>query len=157
MDGPARRGGRGIPLRPSPDLVIMTDAVRVVAAVFQRDGTVLACHRSPARPAGGRWEFPGGKIEADESPQLALRREILEELSVSIMVGPLLDTSTTIVDGVPIELSCFLVEEFDPVPEHSTDHDQLLWCRAADLSAMDFAEPDLPAVRLLVAMFPSSY
>lgn len=132
----------------------MTDAVRVVAAVFQRDGVVLACHRSKDRSAGGRWEFPGGKIESGESPALALRREILEELSVSIMVGPLLDTSTTIVDGLPIELSCFLVEEFDPAPEHSTDHDQLRWCRPADLPDMDFAEPDLPTVRLLAAMFP---
>lgn len=131
----------------------MDDAVRVVAAVFQRDSMVLACHRLPDLSAGGRWEFPGGKINGEEPPRQALRREILEELAVSIMVGPLLDTTTTIVDGRPIELSCFLVEEFDPVPSHSTDHDQLLWCRAADLPSMDFTEPDLPAVRLLTAMF----
>ncbi|MBO0812048.1 MAG: (deoxy)nucleoside triphosphate pyrophosphohydrolase [Microlunatus sp.] len=125
------------------------DPVRVVAAVFRRDGAVLACRRSPGRASGGRWEFPGGKIESGESGRDALRREILEELGVRITVGPLLDTSTTIVDGRAIELSCFLIEDFDPVPEHSTDHDQLRWLQPAALPELDFAEPDLAAVRLL--------
>lgn len=127
------------------------DPVRVAAAVFRRDGAVLACRRSPCRASGGRWEFPGGKIESGESGRDALRREILEELGVTITVGPLLDTSTTIVDGRAIELSCFLVEEFDPIPERSTDHDQLRWLQPAALPELDFADPDLPAVRLLTS------
>lgn len=127
----------------------MNQAVRVVAAVFCKDGLVLACRRNADRAEGGRWEFPGGKIESGESPQQALRREILEELAVSIVVGDHLDTSTTIVDGRPIQLSCFLVERFSPDPVRSTDHDQLSWCAPESLPGLDFAEPDLAAVRLL--------
>lgn len=127
----------------------MGQPVRVVAAVLRKDGRVLACRRSAERSAGGRWEFPGGKIEPGESAQEALRREISEELGVTIIVGEHLDTSTTSVDGTPIQLSCFLVDQFDRDPRHSTDHDQLRWCAPQDLLGLDFAEPDLPAVRLL--------
>ena len=133
----------------------MDQPVRVVAAVLRRGGRVLSCRRSTDRSAGGRWEFPGGKIEPGESAQQALQREIAEELGVVIMVGELLDTTTTIVDGTPIELTCFLVDEFCPEPAASTDHDQLCWCPPERLPALDFAEPDLPAVRLLA--YPSDH
>jgi 8-oxo-dGTP diphosphatase len=130
---------------------LITEPVRVVAAVFRRDGLVLACRRAADRPAGGRWEFPGGKIEPGETPQQALCREIGEELGVAITVGALLDISRTNIGDTTIELSCYLVEQFHPDPVISTDHDQLAWRQPADLPTMDFAEPDLPAVRLIAS------
>jgi 8-oxo-dGTP diphosphatase len=129
----------------------MISSVRVVAAVFIRDGRVLACRRRPELSAGGRWEFPGGKIETGETGQDALRREIAEELGVQITVERQLDSSTTVVDGRPIELHCYLVADFEPDPVASTDHDQLLWCPADRLADLAWAEPDLPAVRLIAA------
>jgi 8-oxo-dGTP diphosphatase len=60
--------------------------VLVVAAAIVRDGQVLAGQRAyPARLAG-RWEFPGGKVEAGEAPRDALAREIREELGVEVAV-----------------------------------------------------------------------
>lgn len=115
-----------------------------------RDGDrVLACRRRPEKAAGGKWEFPGGKIEPGEDAATALAREIREELGVEVTVGDELTRDDTVVSGRSIRLICLFATLRGPRPEHSTDHDRLEWVRAAELPALDWAEPDLPAVRLL--------
>ncbi|MFL0580054.1 (deoxy)nucleoside triphosphate pyrophosphohydrolase [Dietzia sp. 179-F 9C3 NHS] len=128
----------------------MTDALVVAAAVSVRDGTVLACRRAPHKTAPGKWEFPGGKVEPGESAEVALARELHEELGVEAAVGGLLDRSTTRVGGTDIELACYWVT-LTAAPVTSTDHDEIRWQPQADLDQLDWAEPDLPAVRILVA------
>lgn len=128
----------------------MSRTIRVVAAVFTRDGRVLACRRSPERSAGGQWEFPGGKIEDGETPPQALRREIREELDVLITVGELLDRTVTRVGQESIDLAGYRVDT-DDEPISSTDHDQLRWLRPDDLLELDWAEPDLPIVQILTS------
>lgn len=132
----------------------MTQTLRVVAAVIVVDGTVLACRRSPGKSAGGQWEFPGGKVEIDETPADALVREIKEELSTSIVVGELLDRSVTALESVAIDLSCYAASLVDTAPTHSIDHDALRWVSRAELDDLEWAEPDLPMVRLLHRILP---
>lgn len=120
----------------------------MVAAVFYREGQVLACKRAPGKSAAGKWEFPGGKIDDDETPELALSREIREELAISISVGALVDRTSTPVGDLDIDLACYLVSS-DEVPSHSTDHDELRWLPVDALSDLDWAAPDLPAVAVL--------
>jgi len=122
--------------------------IEVVAAVFYRDGEVLACRRAPGKSAAGRWEFPGGKIDDDETPGRALVREIREELGISISVGELVDRSVTPVGDLNIDLACYLVSSAE-VPTHSTDHDELRWLPVSELGSLDWAAPDLPAVAVL--------
>ena len=63
----------------------MTAAVRVVAAVLRDErGRVLIAQRPAGKHMAGYWEFPGGKIAAGESSEQALRRELAEELGVSL-------------------------------------------------------------------------
>lgn len=63
--------------------------IRVLAAVIERDGKLLLCQRPAHKRHGGLWEFPGGKIENDETELEAARRELLEELGVNVQtVGP---------------------------------------------------------------------
>ncbi|GAB3581918.1 (deoxy)nucleoside triphosphate pyrophosphohydrolase [Leifsonia lichenia] len=127
------------------------EPLEVVAAVVVRDGRVLACRRAPGKDAAGLWEFPGGKVEAGETPETALVREIREELGVGIRVGGLIDRSVTQSGGLSIDLACYRAELTDDVPSHSTDHDALLWVRTTELAALEWAAADMPAVRILTA------
>lgn len=61
--------------------------IRVVLAWLVRDGRVLLTRRPPGTPLAGLWEFPGGKVEAGETPQAALIRELEEEIGVTVTVG----------------------------------------------------------------------
>jgi 8-oxo-dGTP diphosphatase len=64
--------------------------IEVVAGVLVRGDCVLACQRPPGGHHPGKWEFPGGKVEAGESLQQALQRELREELDIDVTVGPAL-------------------------------------------------------------------
>ena len=63
---------------------------RVSAAVVEEEGRVLITRRNPNDSLGGYWEFPGGKIEGEETPQECLEREILEELGVESKAGKII-------------------------------------------------------------------
>lgn len=59
----------------------------VVAGVIERDGKILICRRRKDQAHALKWEFPGGKVEAGESPEVALARELREELGIEATVG----------------------------------------------------------------------
>jgi len=120
--------------------------VRVVGAIIERDGTVFAARRSPERSAGGLWEFPGGKVEADETPEHALRRELREELGIDATIGRFLDRSVSEVDGTRIELSCYETMLTGPEPTRSTDHDALMWIALDQLNELTWAPGDIPII-----------
>jgi 8-oxo-dGTP diphosphatase len=61
--------------------------VVVVAAIIVRDGRVLACQRRRDGKFALKWEFPGGKVQAGESPEAALERELHEELNIRALIG----------------------------------------------------------------------
>ncbi|GAA4284404.1 (deoxy)nucleoside triphosphate pyrophosphohydrolase [Brevibacterium daeguense] len=124
----------------------MSRHIEVVAGVFVDDGRILACRRAPGKSAEGRWEFPGGKVEADETPQDALVRELSEEMSVTVAVGELLDRSATPVGDTTIDLACYFIADSSETPRHSTDHDLIRWLAPEELDTVHWADPDLPAV-----------
>ncbi|WP_082516409.1 (deoxy)nucleoside triphosphate pyrophosphohydrolase [Microbacterium sp. Leaf436] len=129
----------------------MAIVLRVVAAVIQDGDQFLACRRRPGKASGGRWEFPGGKVEDGESAAEALRREIQEELAISIRVLGELTTDETLVGDLVIRLTCLRAELEGPRPTQSTDHDSLAWVAARALEHLHWAEPDWPAVKILIA------
>jgi 8-oxo-dGTP diphosphatase len=126
-----------------------SSALEVAAAIIEQDGLVLACRRNSDRALGGKWEFPGGKLEPGESPSQALVREIHEELGVHVAVTGALTTDDTLVGSQIIRLICLRAELLGSRPEVSTDHDDLRWVRREELPDLDWADADLPAVRLL--------
>ena len=65
----------------------MSAPIPVVAGAVERAGRWLLCRRPLHKARGGQWEFPGGKLEAGESAQQALERELREELGIEILSG----------------------------------------------------------------------
>jgi len=64
----------------------------VTAAILRRDRSVLITKRPESSRHGGMWEFPGGKLDPNESPQEGLRRELMEELGIDSEVGDIFET-----------------------------------------------------------------
>lgn len=88
--------------------------VRVVAAVIKAvnengEPIIFATQRGYGDFKGG-WEFPGGKIEAGETPQQALKREIMEELDTEVTVGELIDTVEYDYPTFHLSMDCFWCE-----------------------------------------------
>jgi 8-oxo-dGTP diphosphatase len=128
--------------------------VLVVAAIIERaDGRFLVGRRAAHKASAGLWEFPGGKPELGESEPAALEREIFEELGVAVRVLRLFDRSVTEVAGVAIELACYACELVGAEPAASTDHDELRWVSHGELAGLEWAEPDLPAVKRITMPF----
>lgn len=111
--------------------------MQVVAAVISDGSKVMVARRASGRSHAGLWEFPGGKVEADETPTAALVREIREELSLEIAVGRHL---VTVGDGL-LELSAYraVVQGGSPVLH---DHDALVWLERQELFQLEMPELD---------------
>lgn len=88
--------------------------IRVVAAVIKAENekgqpVIFATQRGYGELKGG-WEFPGGKIEEGETPQKALKREIMEELDTEIVIGKLIDTIEYDYPTFHLSMDCFWCE-----------------------------------------------
>jgi len=122
----------------------------VCGVIFDSLGKVLSCRRDLQRHLGGKWEFPGGKVHAGETPQDALLREIREELGIGVVVGEVLESVVEWTDGeVSICLTGFRCEitEGEPV---ALEHEEIRWCEISELRDLDWAEADVPLVDELV-------
>jgi len=124
--------------------------IPVVCAIFISDSRVLAVRRSNKMTLTGFWEFPGGKIEKGESEEESLKREIQEELNLTIEVGEsLTPTEYSYEDGKVIRLIPFLVREFSG-GFRLAEHDDLAWLGLNELLNVNWAQADIPIVKELI-------
>ncbi|MBE6239606.1 MAG: (deoxy)nucleoside triphosphate pyrophosphohydrolase [Bacteroidales bacterium] len=114
--------------------------IEVVAAIIIKDGKVFATQRGYGEWQGW-WEFPGGKIEAGESPEAALVREIREELDADIEVGELLETVEWDYPKFHLTMHCFvcsLVSE----SMHLNEHEAAAWLTRETIHSVKWLPAD---------------
>lgn len=119
----------------------------VAAALIVRDDQVLIGQRRPDQVMALKWEFPGGKIEAGESPQQALARELHEELGIHCVVGPAVTrVRHNYRHGGAVDLQFFVVREFTgEIQSHI--YNEVRWVNLGNLPEYDFLAADLGLIR----------
>lgn len=127
----------------------MKKHIDVVGAVLMRDNLVLAAQRSELMSLPLLWEFPGGKIEPGESPQTALKRELREELGVQATVGDQVETTEYEYDFGVVTLTTFYCSLASGEPT-LTEHAQIRWLPVTELTALEWAPADIPAVHKII-------
>lgn len=127
-------------------------ARQVAAAVIYQNGKVLLTRRAPGEKLAGMWEFPGGKLEADETPQACIIREIREELGVESDAGEVLTTSQFTYPGGEIELIAVMVSlRSDTLTLHV--HDLAEWVQVDDLLSYELAPADIPIAEEIIRTY----
>ena len=118
--------------------------IRVVAAIIIDNRKVFATQRGYGDFKGG-WEFPGGKIEEGETPQEALKREIMEELATEIVVGELIDTIEYDYPTFHLSMDCFWAEivSGDLV---LTEHASAKWLTKGELDSVEWLPADITLI-----------
>jgi 8-oxo-dGTP diphosphatase len=135
----------------------MSADVLVVAAAILDDldtpTLLLAARRARPADLAGRWEFPGGKVEAGEAPQAALHRELREELGVQVALGPELvgpeNGTWRLTEHFVLRLWSAVVIAGTPAP--LVEHDELRWLPLDQWASVPWLDPDLPILHALLA------
>lgn len=121
--------------------------IEVVAAVIHKDGRILATQRGYGE-FKDKWEFPGGKMEAGESREEALRREIREELDAEIHIDNFLCTVEYDYPAFHLTMHCYLCSVVSGTLELK-EHESARWLSADGLESVDWLPADLQILPLI--------
>ena len=122
-----------------------TKHLHVACALIERGGLVLAAQRSAAMNLPLKWEFPGGKLEAGESAEECLQRELVEEMGITIAVGRPLPLHTHSYETFTVTLYPFVCSMgSDAITLH--EHAAIAWLPPGELQTLDWAEADWPVL-----------
>lgn len=128
----------------------MKKTIKVVAAIIENENNEILCAlRSPEMSLPNLWEFPGGKVESNESLFDAIEREIHEELSCKIKALEIFDENTHEYDKVIVNLigiKCKLIEGSPVAKEHS----KIIYLPKENLPSLVWAPADIPIVENLI-------
>jgi mutator protein MutT len=121
--------------------------IRVTAAIVRRSDSLLVCQRPGNKRHGGLWEFPGGKVEPNESDESAARRELAEELGVHVV--SVAEPDFTIADPGSPFLIVFVPTTITGEPT-CHEHTALAWLTPTELTTLPLAPSDRQYVEYLL-------
>ncbi|WDD98442.1 8-oxo-dGTP diphosphatase MutT [Thalassomonas actiniarum] len=123
----------------------MSKLVHVAVGVICREQETFLTRRLEGTHMAGKWEFPGGKVESDETVAQALSRELKEEVGIDVLAcSPLINIEHDY--GVKkVLLEVFLVDQFQGEPEAQEGQEQQ-WLDVSALSEVDFPDANQPIV-----------
>ena len=124
--------------------------IEVVAAIIIKDSQVLATQRGYGEFQGW-WEFPGGKMEAGESPQEALKREIREELDADVLVKELLETVEWDYPAFHLTMHCFICS-MKSESLSLNEHADCAWLTKDTLTSVKWLPADLILIDKIAAL-----
>jgi 8-oxo-dGTP diphosphatase len=119
-------------------------------ALIDQDGRVLLAQRPKGKAMEGLWEFPGGKVEAHETPEVALLRELEEELGINTWescLAPLTFASHTY-ETFHLVMPLFVCRKWKGIP-HPRENQKLKWVTKQELRLHSMPEADIPLVPIL--------
>lgn len=122
--------------------------VKVVAAIIRDGDRVFATQRGYGEYKDG-WEFPGGKVEPEETPQEALVREIKEELAADIVVGELLTTVEYDYPTFHLSMDCFWAELVEGSEIKLIEHEAAKWLPIDKLGTVEWLPADMNIVKTI--------
>lgn len=125
--------------------------IEVVCAIIIYDEKILAVQRGPQMSLPLKWEFPGGKIEKNETEEACIKREVKEELNIEILLLKKLTTSFFEYPNISVELIPF-VAQYLSGELVLKEHQNYRLLSLSELNNLDWAEADLPIVKELQAI-----
>ena len=128
----------------------MKTVLVVAAALIDGDGRVLIAQRPEGKSLAGQWEFPGGKVEAGETPEAALIRELNEELGIVVKqacLAPFVFASHTY-ETFHLLMPLYLIRRWEGEPE-AREHMSLKWVPPLKLRDYPMPPADVPLVSWL--------
>lgn len=125
----------------------MKKHIDVAAAVILENEKIFAARRKPGTHLEGYWEFPGGKVEENETPEQCLTRELQEELCIATKVGQYIGESVHDYGTKVVRLMAYEVLHVSG-DFQLNDHDEFCWLGFKELGSIEWAPADIPLVEL---------
>ena len=125
--------------------------IEVAAAIIENDQElILIARRKKGKSQQGMWEFPGGKLEPNESPEACLIRELKEEMGIVIAPHEQFGVNEHDYGDIQIRLIAYLAN-YSSGEIHLTDHDEFRWVERGKLLDYEWAPADIPFVKKLMS------